>query len=102
MSGEIYTNTWTRPIELKNINVIGTTVSGVAGFSQQAFCVYGVGTNYSPMLSTSATVATIDGTVTNTMNTSIIIPPGGSFTLTNISTGAGNFSTISGGRIIIY
>lgn len=101
ISGKLYVNSYGAPIELENVNVDSTAATGVDGFSQmQEWCI-GTGTNYSPMIVTAVT-GSLGGIFTNTLPSNLIIPNGATYGLTNISSGAGNSSTITGGQILIY
>ena len=95
ISGQMYTNDYGRNIEVLANAVL--TEAAVAGASALELRVVGYATN-----STSALTAIsgLVGSVTNLI--SGFIPTNAPFTFTNVSSGAGNSATVTGGQIIIH
>lgn len=96
ISGALYTNTTGRTIIVAG-NVVDTPAS-VAGTCLMNLQCAGTGTN-------AQTLVTVIGMLTNPLTngiTPLVVTNGGVFTWTNLSSGAGNATTTSGGQYMVY
>jgi len=96
ISGKLYTNSYGNPIQISAM--VGLTVAAVSGDASMSLQVPGSVTNVCGM---STLITSIAMTYTNAIPTTFV-PSGSSYVFTNLSTGAGNSATVSGGQIIIY
>lgn len=95
ISGNLYTNTYGYPIFV--LSPVAITEAAVVGNSTIQLQVPGATTN---QLSASTLITSIAGSITNIVAASVA--SGGTYVFTNLSTGAGNGSSIPNGGQIFY
>jgi hypothetical protein len=95
VSGQIYTNTYGRLIEVSMNAVLTTT--GVAGDASLSLIASGYRTNYCSESTLLTSLAS-----TNTNYVAMVIPPGQTYTASNTSAGAGDSASPLGGQILVY
>lgn len=98
----IYTNTFSTPILVSGITPVFTTAL-VAGRCTMNFSITnsGVATNITPSQVTVGLIGSATGTMTNT-SISFMITNGGTFAITDASSGAGNSVSIAGNPSFSY
>lgn len=95
ISGRLYTNGYGSSIYV-SANV-SRTLTGISGLAQMALWIPGVITN---QCGESTLLLSLSVNKTDTL--AGVVPEGGTYAFTNLSTGAGNSSAITSGTIVVY